>query len=145
MEINTCKLAPQEVIAVLESEKKIILATAANNRVTTRTMSHINDGMVIYFQTGKNYLKCQQIHSNPNVAISVDGYDIEGKATILGHPLDEENTLFARLYKEKHPQYTAIWSTYPEEVVVKVEIEMVRKWRYIDGKPFIAIWNLEGK
>ncbi|MCL2528167.1 MAG: pyridoxamine 5'-phosphate oxidase family protein [Defluviitaleaceae bacterium] len=143
MEINTCKLATQEVVAVLESEKKIILATAANNRVTTRTMSHINDGMVIYFQTGKNYLKCQQIQANPNVAISVDGYDIEGKATILGHPLDEENSLFAKLYKEKHPQYTDIWSTYPEEVVVKVEIEQVRKWRYIDGKPFIATWNLE--
>ena len=141
MEIGTCNLTAEEVLAVLESEKTIILATAANNRVSTRAMSHINDGMVIYFQTGRNYLKSEQIRINPNVAISVAGYDIEGKATLLGHPLDDENSLFAKLYKEKHPQYTDIWSTYPEEIVVKVEIELVRKWSYIDGKPFISVWQ----
>jgi general stress protein 26 len=144
MEIGTCNLTTNEVTAVLQKEKTIILATAADNRVTTRSMSHVNDGMTIYFQTGSGYLKSQQIRINPNVAISVDGYDIEGKATILGHPLDTENILFAKLYKDKHPQYNDIWSTYPEEIVVKVDIEMVRKWRYVDGKPFIAMWKKVG-
>ena len=144
MEIGTSNLTADEVTAVLEKEKTIILATAADNRVTTRSMSHVNDGMTIYFQTGSSYLKTQQIKANPNVAISVDGYDIEGKATLLGHPLDAENSLFAKLYKDKHPQYTDIWSTYPEEIVVKVDIETVKKWRYDNGKPFIAVWKKEG-
>jgi general stress protein 26 len=104
-------------------------------------MSHVNDGMTIYFQTGSSYLKSQQIRINPNVAISVGGYDLEGKATLLGHPLDAENNLFAELYKKKHPQSADMWTTYPEEIVVKVDIKMVRKWLYIDGKPFIATWR----
>ena len=141
MEIYTCELPEEEMISMLEQEKTIILATEADNRITTRSMSHVNDGMTIYFQTGKDYLKCQQIRINPNVAVSVAGYDFEGKATLLGHPLDEENSLFAKLYKEKHPQYTDIWSTYPEEIVVRVDVEMVRKWRYVDGKPYIAVWK----
>ena len=141
MEIGILNLSTDEVTSVLAKEKTIILATAANNRVTTRSVSHVNDGMTIYFQTGSSYLKTQQIRINPNVAISVEGYDIEGKAALLGHPLDAKNSLFIKLYKDKHPQYTDIWSTLPEEIVVKVEIEIVKKWRYVDGKPFIAMWH----
>jgi nitroimidazol reductase NimA-like FMN-containing flavoprotein (pyridoxamine 5'-phosphate oxidase superfamily) len=141
MEIGKCSLSTEEIMAALQNEKSIILATAADNRVTTRSMSHVNDGMTIYFQTGSNYLKSQQIRANPNVAISVDGYDFEGKATFLGHPMDAENGFFLKLYEEKHPHYTNTWSTYPEEVVVKVDVEMVRKWFYVDGKPFIAVWK----
>ena len=141
MEIGTCKLTYEEIMVALESEKSMILATAADGRVTTRSMSHVNDGMIIYFQTGKDYLKSQQIRINPNVAISVAGYDIEGHAMLLGHPSDEENSLFAKLYRKRHPQYADMWSTYPDEIVVKVEIKLVRKWRYIDGKPFIAVWQ----
>ena len=76
MEIGTLNLSADEVTSVLTKEKTIILATAADNRVTTRSMSHVNDGMTIYFQTGSSYLKTQQIRINPNVAISVEGYDI---------------------------------------------------------------------
>jgi len=143
MEIGTCKLTDKEIITELKSEKTMILATAADGRVTTRAMSHVNNGMVIYFQTGKDYLKCQQIRINPNVAISAAGYDIEGEATLLGHPLDEENSLFAELYREKHPQSTDLWSTYKDEIVVKVEIKLVRKWLYKDGKAFIAVWQAD--
>jgi general stress protein 26 len=144
MEIGICDLTVEEVITVLEAEKTLHLATTAHNHVTIRPMSHVNDGMTIYFQTGRDYLKVQQMRINPNVAISVGEYSticIEGKATLLGHPLDAENRLFAKLYKAKHPQYTDIWSTYPEEIVVKVEIVLAKQWRYIDGKPFIAEWR----
>jgi len=138
MEIGICSITAEEVIAALEAEQTLILATAADNRVTIRPMSHVNDGMIIYFQTGRDYLKSQQIRINPKIAIRVGGYDIEGKATLRGHPLDAENSLFAALYKEKHPGSTAIWSTYPEEIVIQVEIELVRQWRYIGGKAVIA-------
>ena len=141
MDVNTCALEAEEIIAMLAREKTVILATAAHDRVTTRSMSHVNDGMVIYFQTGKNYLKSKQIEANPNVAISVEGYDFEGEATMLGHPLDEENSLFAGLFKEKHPAYFERWSSFDEEIVVRVDVKSVRKWRYVDGKPFIAVWT----
>ena len=137
--ISICDITADEVINALKSEKSIVLSTSADNRTTTRTMSHVNDGLTVYFQTGKDYLKCRQIRSNPNVAISVGGFDIEGRATILGHPLDAENSLFAKLFKEKHNEYMNGWSERPEEIVVKVEIGLVKQCRYIDGKPFIAI------
>jgi len=137
--IGTCSLSAEEVIAVLEKEKSFTLATSAHGRVSTRAMSHVNDGLTVYFQTGSDYLKVQQMEANPNVALSVGGYEMEGKVTLLGHPLDTENRLFAEIYKKKHPQYTDIWSTYEKEIVVKVEIGLVRQWRYIDGKPFIAV------
>ena len=43
MEIGTCKLTDKEIITALESEKTMILATAADGRVTTRSMSHVNN------------------------------------------------------------------------------------------------------
>ena len=141
MDINTCSLAAENIIATLSREKTIILATSANNLVTTRSISHVNDGMAIYFQTGGRYLKTRQIKVNPNVAIHIDGYDIVGKAVLLGHPLDKDNDMFFKLFKDKHPSYAEKWSAHPEEVVIRVDIEMVKKWLYIDGKPYIAVWK----
>ena len=42
--------------------------------------------------------------ANPNVAIAADNIQIEGAATLRGHPLDEENTGFLRAYKEMRPE-----------------------------------------
>jgi len=137
--IAVCELAAEDVISALEKEESIILATCAENRVTIRPMSHINDGLTVYFQTGEHYLKSQQIRSNPNVAISLGTYEIEGKAEIIGHPMDEANQFFIVKYKEKHPNYAGLWSAISSQIVVKVEIKQARQWRYIDGKPFIAI------
>jgi general stress protein 26 len=138
-DIKICDLPADEVIKKLESEKSIIISTCADNRVTIRTMSHVNDGLTIYFQTGKDYLKCQQIRQNPNVAVSIGGYDIEGKATLLGHPLEKENSMFMKLFGEKHTEYKNVWSDRPEEIVVKIEIKSVKQWRYINSEPYIAI------
>ena len=137
--IAACELKPEEVISALDKETTIILATCADNRVTIRPMSHFNDGLSVYFQTGEHYLKTQQIRANPNVAISVGTYEIEGQAEIIGHPMDEKNQFFIEKYKKKHPNYTERYSALPNQVVVKIVIKLVRQWRYIDGEPVIAI------
>ena len=121
-DINVCEVNKADVIKALESEKSIILATCADNRVTMRTMSHVNEGLTVYFQTGKDYLKCRQIGINPNVAIAVGGYDMEGKAALLGHPSDTENEFFIKLFEAKHTQYANGWSKKPEEIVVKIDV-----------------------
>jgi len=137
--IESCALTADEVVSALEKEKTIILATCADKRVTTRPMSHFNDGLTVYFQTGEFYLKTQQIKTNPNVAISVGGYELEGQAEILGHPMDEANQFFIQKYKEKHPNYAGRWSSKPNQVIIKINITSARQWRYIDDKPFIAL------
>jgi len=138
MKIGTCAISAEEVKEALEKEKTMYLATCAGNRVTIRPMSHINDGLTVFFQTGRDSLKVQQIMDNPNVAICVGTYELEGVAYIMGHPFDNENSFFTQKYKEKHPKAFEKYSALDEEIVVKVLIRQARQWRYIDGKPFLA-------
>jgi succinate dehydrogenase/fumarate reductase flavoprotein subunit len=136
--IKKCLIGADEIIKALETEKTLILATCAENKVTIRPMSHVNDGLTIFFQTGRDYLKMRQIRENPNVAIQVGSYQLEGIAAEEGHPLAPENAGFAALLKEKHPDAFARWSPLEEEVVVRVAITNVRQWRYVDGEPALA-------
>ena len=145
MEIGTCSITKEEVIQALERENTLTLATCAENRVTIRPMSHINDGMTILFQTGKDSLKMQQIRANPHVAVCVGTYEIEGRAHETGHPLAADNAFFARAYKEKHPGSFEKYSAYEDEVVVCVTVERVRQWRYVDGQPVMAEGVLYGQ
>jgi len=137
--IGIHELTADEVEDALEKEQTLIFATCADNRVTIRPMSHVNDGITVYFQTGENYLKTRQIKANPNVALYVGTYEIEGKATVIGHPLDEANQFFIEKLKTKHENAFEHWSSLPSQVVVKVEISLVRQWRYVDCKPVVAI------
>ena len=138
MEIGISEITKKEVIQTLEREKTLTLATCAGNRVTIRPMSHISDGMTILFQTGVNSLKMQQIRVNPNVAICVGTYEIEGTAAEAGHPLEKENEFFAKTYREKHPESFEKYSAYGDEVVVVITVKRVRQWRYNNGQPVMA-------
>jgi len=137
--IGFCELSKDDVITALEKESKIVLATCANNRVTIRIMSHVNDGLDVYFQTGEFYLKTQQIKANPNVAFSFGTYEIEGVAEVLGHPMDDSNRLFIEKCKVKHPNAVERWSNVPDQVVIKIKPKLARQWRYVDDKPVIAL------
>lgn len=141
--IDPHKITADEVISTLESESTLILATSSGGRVTIRPVSHVNNGLVVYFQTGKNYLKVQQIQANPNVALYVGEYQIEGLAKIIGHPLSIRNEFFIEKLKTKHNSAFEKWSDYPDEIVIKVETKLARRWQYIDSKPYIAIGQFE--
>jgi len=78
------------------------------------------------------------MRANPNVAMSVGTYEIEGVAEFIGHPMSKANHFFFKQYKAKHPSHAGRWSPLPNQVLVKVEITLVRQWRYIGDKPMIA-------
>jgi general stress protein 26 len=59
-ELNYDELS-EEIIKKLQAEDSIVLATCADNRVTARSMCHINDGLTILFATNRNSLKTEQI------------------------------------------------------------------------------------
>jgi len=138
MEIEKCAIAKEEVVSALETEATLTLATCADNRVTIRPVSHINAGLDVYFQTSADSLKMQQIRINPNVALCVGTYQIEGTAKEQGHPLANENAFFAAAYEKKHPGSYRKYSAYPDEIVVCVTIQRVTQWRYIGGKPCVV-------
>lgn len=133
----------EEIVKQLESAQSIVLATGADNKITARTMSHINNGLVIQFQTGKNSEKVWQMNANPNIAIAAGNLQIEATATIGGHP--NENKSFIEKYQAKYPQYHALYTDSPDEILVTAVPHKISVYQYIDNKPCIEILNTDNK
>ncbi|TET49450.1 MAG: pyridoxamine 5'-phosphate oxidase family protein [Anaerolineales bacterium] len=119
-----------EVVRKLRKAKHMVLATSASDRVTARTMSCVSDGLTVYCQTLESYTKCRQIAENPNVALCAGNLQIEGRASIEGHPLSEGNGWFAEVFKAKHPDSFRRYSGLAEEVVLRVEVTRATLWKY---------------
>lgn len=125
----------KEITAILNKEKHIVLATCAGEHVTARTMSYVNTGLDIFFQTDRQFLKVQQMLENPRVALCTGNLQIEGTVKMQGHPLENINREFCNLYKIKHPHSFEKYTSLKEEIVVKVEPSLFTIWKYIDGNP----------
>jgi len=136
-------LLSKEFIVALERAQSITLATSSKDKVTARTMSHVNDGLDIYFQTGNTSEKFKQIQENRQIAFAVGNMQIEASAEILGHP--SQNSRFIDLYKTKFPYYYELYTHAEGEVVVKAIPKKVAFYKYIDGKPCMDILDLELK
>lgn len=135
MEIDF-KTLETEVIELLDKNKIWVLATSSNDRVTARSISIVNEGLRIYFQTDKNFIKYKQIVKNPNVALCYGNVQIEGTAKIKGHPLDEVNQRFVELYRKCHEGSFLRYSHLKNQVVIEIEPKLITLWKYIDSEPF---------
>ena len=125
----------REVGDFITKNNKMILATCSNNRVTARMMSIVNQGMTIFFQTDKEYLKYQQIVENPNVALCTGNIQIEGTAKITCQPY--ENPFFIESYKRQHPSAFEKYSHLSDNVIIEVSPTLVTFWKYTpDRKPY---------
>ena len=122
--------------------EKMVLATSADNRVTARTMSCIIQERVIYFQTDRNLLKYQQISSNPRVALCSGNAQIEGIAQDIGHPSNKENTFFTSLFRQHYERAFTLYSSLPNEAVIKVEPVKITLWAYDNGKPYRDFFDI---
>ena len=80
--------------------------------------------------TDKTFTKCRQIAKNPNVALCADNVQVEGTASILGHPFSEANGRFAELFKKKHPGSFKRYSHLEDEVVIEIRASRITLWRY---------------
>lgn len=119
-----------EVARLLKRAKHMVLATSANNQVTARTMSCASDDLTIYCQTDKSFTKCKQMAENPNVALCAGNMQIEGTASIQGHPLSDENKRFVTLFKKRHSGSFKMYSHLEDEVVIEIEPTKVTLWKY---------------
>ena len=135
----------QEVLEKLRYEKSIVLSTASGNKVTARTMSHVNDELKIMAQTGGNSEKVLQIRANPNVAFAISNIQIEAVAVICGHPLDAQNHRFIELYMQKFPQYFEKYTNHPDEVLLSFQPVKITFYKYIDGEPRKDILDVVNK
>ena len=126
---------PAETIDYLQANRKMVLATCADSHVTARTVSTINDGLKIFFQADRDSVKCRQIQQNSNVALASGNIQIEGKARITCHPL--ENSFFGENYQRHHESAFRRYSQLKDEVIIEVEPTLITFWKYdSENKPF---------
>jgi hypothetical protein len=81
------------------------LATSKGDKVTVRQMGMVSDGLTIWFLTDEKSRKYAQMMKNPNIGIAA-GLDlqIEGITSFKGHPLDEGNKDFLKIFREQLPE-----------------------------------------
>lgn len=125
----------KEVISYLEKNRVWVLSTASNNVVSSRSMSIINQGLDIYFQTNQCYIKHSQIQENNNVALCFNNISIEGIAEEIGDWKDKCNEDLRELYKSAHPSSFNAYGLLDGQVVYKVTPKKIKIWKYINGEP----------
>lgn len=111
----------------------MVLATSADDHPLACTMTCVLDGEAIYMQTDSNFLKVEQIRKNPQVALCSGSVQIEGTATLLGHPHSTECKVFADLFKLYYPSSFDKYATVESEIVIKVTPTFVTDWLYESG------------
>lgn len=126
----------KEILTILVKNRVSVLSTSYNDHVTTRPMAYVSDGLKIYFQTDKSFMKVEQIKHNPNVAVCVGNLQIEGQSILKGHPLENENKTFARLFKEKNGACFDAFAQLKNTIVIEVEPRLFTIWKTREGKSF---------
>jgi uncharacterized pyridoxamine 5'-phosphate oxidase family protein len=94
----------ERIAQELRKYRCLYLATCEGGFVTVRYMGFLSEGLTIWFRTDKETRKYEQIAANANVAIAGPELQIEGVASLKGHPLNEENSDYIRLLRELRPE-----------------------------------------
>jgi|SRR5271157_844797 len=137
----------EEKVKFLEQNRKIVLATSLNNRVTARTVAYASEGLTIIFFTLTNLKKLAQIKANAKVALCINNVSIEGLAEIVGSPQEEESKRLMEIYKKKFPVVSKWWFTRTPEllVFVKVKPTLIVSWVEKDNAPFLEYLDLQNE
>jgi len=140
-ELNYDELAG-EIIAKLQAEDTIYLATAANDKVTARAMAHINDGLDILFATTDGSEKIRQMRQNPNTALVVGNLRIEAAAELFGHP--SGHAFFTKEYPKKFPHLGGAYPERPDDILVIAKPKKMSLFKFT-GKPCEDVLEPETK
>ena len=124
-------------------ERKMVLSTSENNRVSSRMMSVIRIDGSFYFQTDTTMRKYRQIKSNRNVALCIDNIQIEGVCEEEGHPLD--NGQFCNLYQKCFQGSFDAYSSLKNERLFVIKPVFLERWIYSNGVPYIETFDVENR
>ncbi len=124
-----------EIAALLAGERHCVLATAAEGRVTAWTMSYVTQGLTVWMQTDRRFLKVEQLVANPRAALCLGNLQAEGTIAFAGHPQAPGNEAFAAAYAARHPSSWASYGALEDEIVLRFEPTDFTLWKYIDGQP----------
>ena len=94
----------QEIMSDLVKHDLMVMATSDGEKVSARTVMTVFDKLTVYVGTKKNSRKYKQIEANQNVALASGRFQIEGIASLKGHPKDESNNAYLERFKEQQPE-----------------------------------------
>jgi general stress protein 26 len=113
-----------EVFADLGTEdmgsERGIVATSKDDHVTARRMRLLSDGLNLYAWSALTR-KIEQIKANPNVAVVIEYIQIDGIATVMGHPTVVPKFLevFRKKLPHRYDNMVKRWKPL-ERVVIKI-------------------------
>ena len=87
---------------------RLYMATHEGNQIAVRYMGFVSEGLRIWLVTDERTRKWKHILANPNVALAGPEVQIEGVALLKGHPMDEENSDYIRVFEELRPEHYQI-------------------------------------
>ena len=128
--------------------ERAVLSTCAVGRVTSRKMRFIADGLTLYCYAIRGQRKYEQIVENPNVAVNIDYIQVEGTASLEGHPLDERNSGFLRVFMRTQPdayeEYNSNFRNSEIDVaLVKIIPSKISLLGPVDGESCISVLNVK--
>ena len=127
-----------EALADLGSEdlgsERGVVATSKDDHVTARRMRLLSDGLTLYGWTIRSSRKAEQIMANPNVAVVVEYIQIDGVASVKGHPTNEPEFLGIIRKKLPHRYENMVkkWSAKSDRVVVEIKPKRIALSKYAD-------------
>ena len=134
-----------EIATCLKEAENIVFSTCADDRVTARTMCHVNDGLVVMFGTGGDSLKVEQIKCNSNVALVCGGLQMEAVAELCGPP--SKHAVYSTLNDEKFPWMKDAYPLDPEVddtgMLVVCRPKKILLYKYLDGQPHWDVLDAE--
>ena len=134
-----------KIYSQIGGSKELPLATSSNNLPTVRIVSCIVYDNKIFFQTGTDLLKYEQICENTNVALCFFNIQILGIANIIGKTNDKENLKIMEIYKKCFPNSFETYSHYDKEILIEIIPKKIIKWDYENGKPYRIFLDMENK
>lgn len=123
--------------------KKMVLSTALNDIVTSRTMSVIHLDGKLYFQTDNTLRKYKQLKGNPHVALCIDNIQIEGLCEEIGSPVENED--FCNAYRDCFTSSFNRYTSLKNERLFVVLPTFIERWIYMDGVPYMQIFDVENR
>lgn len=93
----------EQFYGVIKKEMAVILATAAEKKVTMRTVSPVYYNGDILMFTSPDSNKYKQLKLNPNCCIAVCNFFAEATAKFMGATMLDENAALREAYSAKFP------------------------------------------
>lgn len=124
--------------------KRGILATSSNDFVTARRMRFIPDGLKLYCWTAQLSRKHKQIMTNPNVAVVAGFIQIEGTASVKGHPLDEPEFLthYKKQLPDEYENSIKDWYDF-DQLLIEVEPKRMAVYKFPDKETGMTEYGLD--